>query len=238
MRVCPLQFSYTRRFCYSACFLQVCENAPPLYTRNLPNMVLYYVQILCLCLMCSCRFGFAIYYLVPLALLSLNLTLFFNLFLAVLLGTCVRVCVCDCYRALIGRDSFAVRFENANGILTQICFTFSREFHQVFRNRACGAPLQVAACWRWSMRSTSSYSLPFALCLLPPHSFPSPPSASFALLGLLGGLVLLALNVELGLLRLLSLVLIASWERPAVSRLLWANVSTGHRPRNRKTVIM
>ena len=59
-----------------------------------------------------------------------------------------------------------------------------------------------------------------------------------SLLGLLAGLVLLALNLELPLLRLLAMVLIGSWERPAVYRLLWANISAGHRPRNRKTVIM
>jgi len=46
-------------------------------------------------------FGFLIYYLLPLALLTFNLALFFNIFFGILLGVrvssvCVLVCVCVC----------------------------------------------------------------------------------------------------------------------------------------------
>lgn len=57
------------------------------------------------------------------------------------------------------------------------------------------------------------------------------------IIGMLAGLVILALNFELLMLRLLSTLLLW-WERPAVRRLLWSNLSAAHRTRNRKTAAM
>lgn len=57
------------------------------------------------------------------------------------------------------------------------------------------------------------------------------------IIGMLAGLVILALNFELLMLRLLSTLLLW-WEVPAVRRLLWSNISAAHRTRNRKTAAM
>jgi len=54
------------------------------------------------------------------------------------------------------------------------------------------------------------------------------------IVGMLAGLILLSLNLELPLLGLAQKVTISWWERAAISGILWSNLSAGHRTRNRE----